>query len=54
MLFLHLVIHEIQVVKSTKYTFGFGDSLDTFFLGGMPSRIGQRIKKKCSTLLECL
>jgi hypothetical protein len=32
-MFLHLVIHEIQVVKPTNYTFGFGDSLDIFLFG---------------------
>jgi hypothetical protein len=32
-MFLHLVIHEIQIVKPTNSTFGFGDSLDTFLFG---------------------
>jgi hypothetical protein len=32
-MFLHLVIHEIQVVKPSNYTFGFGDGLDTFPFG---------------------
>jgi hypothetical protein len=32
-MFLHLVIHEIQVVKSTNCTFGFGGSLNTFLFG---------------------
>jgi hypothetical protein len=32
-MFLHLVIHEIQIVKPTNYTLGFGDSLDTFLFG---------------------
>jgi hypothetical protein len=52
-MFLHLVIHEIQIVKLTNSTFGFGDSLDTFLFGDA-IKDWEKNLKKCSALLECL
>jgi hypothetical protein len=52
-MFLHLVIHEIQIVKPINYTFGFGDSLDTFLFGDAIKDWAKNKKKMQHTVRMC-